>query len=188
MPLTPSPVTAGPRRRSLLAGALGAGGALGLVAGCSDDDGGSDDSERADDAAARKLRAHATRESQALLARYDGTVAAHAGLAGLLRPLRAQTARHTEVLGGKDAARASRTNRSAVPSDAKQALTALAEAERRTADARTKALMDAPPALARLLASLAAAGAAAAYLLAEGEPRGAGDSGGGEDDGKDRGA
>ncbi|MGK5548386.1 hypothetical protein ACSNOH_27200 [Streptomyces sp. URMC 127] len=52
-----------------------------------------------------------------------------------------------------------------MPSDEKAALAALAEAERRTADDRTKALGSAPSELARLLASVAAAGAAHAYLL-----------------------
>ncbi|QLE74242.1 hypothetical protein FGW37_23985 [Streptomyces rectiverticillatus] len=52
-----------------------------------------------------------------------------------------------------------------VPGDEKAALAALADAERRTADSRTKALGSAPPELARLLASVAAAGAAHAYLL-----------------------
>ncbi|OKI07154.1 hypothetical protein A6A06_36255 [Streptomyces sp. CB02923] len=53
----------------------------------------------------------------------------------------------------------------AVPPDEKQARTDLAAAERRTADARVTALMSATPELARLLASVAAAGAAHAYLL-----------------------
>ncbi|WP_367130995.1 MULTISPECIES: hypothetical protein [Streptomyces] len=52
-----------------------------------------------------------------------------------------------------------------VPDDEKAALAALADAERRTADNRTKALGSASPELARLLASVAAAGAAHAYLL-----------------------
>ncbi|WP_078843472.1 hypothetical protein [Streptomyces albus] len=55
----------------------------------------------------------------------------------------------------------------AVPEKAPQALKALAEAERRTADARTAALAGAEPELARLLASVAASGAAHAYLLFE---------------------
>ncbi|MCF3106642.1 hypothetical protein IPZ58_34510 [Streptomyces roseoverticillatus] len=52
-----------------------------------------------------------------------------------------------------------------VPGDEKAALAALADAERRTADSRTKDLGSASPELARLLASVAAAGAAHAYLL-----------------------
>ncbi|MGK5641747.1 hypothetical protein ACSNOK_26005, partial [Streptomyces sp. URMC 126] len=56
----------------------------------------------------------------------------------------------------------------AVPDDPDEALAALAAAERRTADGRGAALADAPPELARLLASVAAAGAAHAYLLGAG--------------------
>ncbi|MEU1282435.1 hypothetical protein [Streptomyces sp. NPDC005805] len=56
-----------------------------------------------------------------------------------------------------------------VPDDPRAALTELAAAERRTADAHTEALLDAEPELARLLASVAAAGAAHAYLLTKGE-------------------
>jgi hypothetical protein len=55
-----------------------------------------------------------------------------------------------------------------VPVGEQDALAALAEAERRTAEVRTKTLTGAAPELARLLASVAAAGAAHAYLLAEG--------------------
>ncbi|MFE3742972.1 hypothetical protein [Streptomyces sp. NPDC059134] len=55
-----------------------------------------------------------------------------------------------------------------VPADPAAALKELAAAERRTCDAHTAALMEAPPELARLLASLAAASAGHAYLLTEG--------------------
>jgi hypothetical protein len=55
-----------------------------------------------------------------------------------------------------------------VAADPVEALKNLAGAERRTTEAHTAALMDAPPELARLLASLAAASAAHAYLLTEG--------------------
>jgi hypothetical protein len=55
-----------------------------------------------------------------------------------------------------------------VPADAGQALAALARAERSTADSRATALLDAPPELARLLASVAACGAAHAFLLTAG--------------------
>ncbi|MFB7338112.1 hypothetical protein ACFC00_41945 [Streptomyces adustus] len=56
----------------------------------------------------------------------------------------------------------------AVPGTEKEALTGLAAAERALADQRAKALLDVPGELARLLASVAAAGAAHAYLLTEG--------------------
>ncbi|WP_095757965.1 hypothetical protein [Streptomyces xinghaiensis] len=54
-----------------------------------------------------------------------------------------------------------------VPGKPAEALKALSGAERRTADARTAALSRAEPELARLLASVAASGAAHAYLLTE---------------------
>ncbi|MGW2900094.1 hypothetical protein ACWDAO_37285, partial [Streptomyces sp. NPDC001212] len=52
---------------------------------------------------------------------------------------------------------------------AKSALAGLAAAERSLSDRRTAALLQAPGELARLLASVAAAGAAHAYLLTEGD-------------------
>ncbi|MEV0965475.1 hypothetical protein AB0J25_23330 [Streptomyces sp. NPDC049910] len=55
-----------------------------------------------------------------------------------------------------------------VPADAGAAVRELATAERRTADGHTAALSAAPPEYARLLASVAAAGAVHAYLLTEG--------------------
>lgn len=65
-----------------------------------------------------------------------------------------------------------------VPVDEEKALAALAREERRLAAARTKALAEAPPGLARLLASVAAAGSAHVYLLEE-------DGGGGQKDAAD---
>ncbi|MEU2112468.1 hypothetical protein [Streptomyces sp. NPDC019507] len=58
-----------------------------------------------------------------------------------------------------------------VPADAAAAVRELAAAERTTADAHTAALSGAPPEYARLLASVAAAGAVHAYLLTEGSRR-----------------
>ncbi|TDF46837.1 hypothetical protein E2C00_30450, partial [Streptomyces sp. WAC05374] len=52
-----------------------------------------------------------------------------------------------------------------VPADPGVAVAELAVAARRTADAHAAALEAAPPEYARLLASVAAAGAAHAYLL-----------------------
>jgi hypothetical protein len=54
------------------------------------------------------------------------------------------------------------------PPTEKEALAQLATAERVLADRRVAALADVPGELARLLASVAAAGAAHAYLLTEG--------------------
>lgn len=55
--------------------------------------------------------------------------------------------------------------------DDKTALSELAAAERALADRRAVELVDVPGELARLLASVAAAGAAHAYLLTEGAGR-----------------
>nr|WP_329850675.1 hypothetical protein [Streptomyces sp. SP18ES09] len=55
-----------------------------------------------------------------------------------------------------------------VPSDPGAALRQLAAAERAAADGHAAALLTAPPEYARLLASVAASGAAHAYLLTEG--------------------
>ncbi|MFD9096083.1 hypothetical protein, partial [Streptomyces collinus] len=55
----------------------------------------------------------------------------------------------------------------AVPAAPKDALASLAAAERDLADRRAQALVDVPGELARLMASVAAAGAAHAYLLTE---------------------
>lgn len=57
-----------------------------------------------------------------------------------------------------------------VPAEPGAAIKALAAAERRTSEAHADALVHAPPELARLLASLAAASAGHAYLLTEGSP------------------
>ncbi|MBB5116644.1 lipoprotein [Streptomyces eurocidicus] len=157
---------AGPRRRSVLAGGAAAltAGAATLLTGCAGGASGAAggaDAERG--ATAERLRAAAGRDSAALLERYDATARAHDGLAARLRPLRAEVARHAEAFGVPAAS--SSGGAAGVPGDEKAALAALAGAERRTADARTAALTGAPPELARLLASVAAAGAAHAYLL-----------------------
>jgi hypothetical protein len=59
--------------------------------------------------------------------------------------------------------------RAAVPATEREALAGLAAAERKLADRRTAALLDLPGETARLLASVAAAGAAHVYLLTEGD-------------------
>jgi hypothetical protein len=55
-----------------------------------------------------------------------------------------------------------------VPADPESAVAALAAAERSLADRRGRVLLDVPGELARLMASVAAAGAAHAYLLTKG--------------------
>ncbi len=160
------------RRRTLLAGAALGGAAL--LTGCSSDDG----PDRGEDSsAAERLRERSARDSTALLARYDATLAAHPALAERLRPLRSEVARHARAFTEHRAApspsgtpakgRAHEAAAPAVPHDEKAARSALAEAERKLADVRTQELLAAPPELARLLASVAASGAAHAYLLAE---------------------
>lgn len=166
-----------------------AGGAL--LAGCSDGSGSSD----ADTGVPleRRMREAAVRDSERLLERYDATAAAHPDLAARLAPLRGAVAEHTGALAvagpvktGPSASQSASGSRSgaspspsasapagaaaapsaaAVPAKPAEALTALADAERSLAEARTVALAGAPGELARLLASVAACGAVHAYLL-----------------------
>lgn len=177
----------GPRRRTLLASAAGAV----LLVGCSS---GSDDSNGptgGGPSLTERARARAARESQELVERYDAVLAAHPAVAQLLGPLRAEAVRHAEAFGGSSsgttgtpgpsgassptskAPRDAKASPSAaaspgVPANEKDALSELAAAERELADRRAKALLEVPGELARLLASVAAAGAAHAYLLTEG--------------------
>ncbi|WFB07126.1 hypothetical protein LRS74_08725 [Streptomyces sp. LX-29] len=169
----------GPRRRHLLL-VGGAAGAAALLAGCSETPARSDDAP-AESPAAIRLRERAHRDSATLLARYDATAKAHPALAERLRPLREETARHVAAFAarpdtaspapGSPSARAGAGRKPAaapeVPKDGRAALTELARAERLTADERTRALVDAPGELARLLASVAACGAAHAFLLSK---------------------
>ena len=170
MPYPPPPrARSGPRRRSLLASAAGAA----LLAGCS---AGPDSGDDGPSAAAR-ARARAARDSRGLLERYDAVLAAHPALADRLRPLRTQVAAHaTAFAEGAPATAAVTATPSATPSASatpvpaaeKDAVAGLAAAERALADRRAKELLTVPGELARLLASVAAAGAAHAYLLTEG--------------------
>ncbi|MEV7368744.1 hypothetical protein ACWDWS_42940 [Streptomyces sp. NPDC003328] len=178
MPFPPHPRTA-LRRRSLLASAAGAA----LLAGCS----GTPDSTTAGGSlsAADRARARAAGDSEALVDRYAAVIGAHPALAARLRPLRAEVVRHAQAF--RDGAVASPSpsvsssasasssssaptapSASPVPGDPKSALKELASAERTLADRRARALLDVPGELARLMASVAAAGAAHAYLLTEG--------------------
>ncbi|MFJ3580653.1 hypothetical protein ACIPPS_00210 [Streptomyces sp. NPDC090127] len=70
---------------------------------------------------------------------------------------------------GRPATASSSASPAPVPADPAAALKELAAAARRTADAHATALLAAPPEYARLLASVAASGAAHAYLLTEGD-------------------
>ncbi|WP_405858087.1 hypothetical protein OG361_28815 [Streptomyces sp. NBC_00090] len=184
------------RRALLMAGA--AAGATALV-GCTDSsDGGSGtrrpsaaelEAERVARAEAA-LRLRSVTASRTLLERYDATLSAHPALASRLNPLRRSVAAHAKALGeggttasptptasAKTSATSSATataTASPVPvrvaADPRTALKELAAAERTTSDRHTTALLTAPSEYARLLASVAAAGAAHAYLLTEGAP------------------
>ncbi|MCX5061764.1 MULTISPECIES: hypothetical protein [unclassified Streptomyces] len=182
MPHPPAPrAPSGPRRRSLFASAAGAA----LLVGCSSGSEDSEESTGGSPSVIQKARALAARESVGMLGRYDAVIAAHPAVSQRLGPLRAEVARHTEAFGGTvrkassppapeaSASQTSASQTSASPSAAapvseKDALAELAAAERALADRRTAALLDVPGELARLLASVAAAGAAHAYLLTEG--------------------
>ncbi|MFD8304779.1 hypothetical protein ACFV29_20885 [Streptomyces sp. NPDC059690] len=175
----PSRIPSGTRRRSLLASAAGAA----LLVGCSSGSGDSG-STGGSPSAAERARARAARDSAGLVERYDAAIAAFPGLAEHLAPLRAEVVRHTEAFGGVRRSTGSpspKAHPSGSPSDSpaasasasppvdeKEALTGLAAAERALADSRTAALLEVPGELARLMASVAAAGAVHAYLLTEG--------------------
>lgn len=163
-----------PRRTVLTAGAAGAAALVvsGLIAGCSG--GGEGEPPQGPSPSPEdEVRASAARHSSALLARYDATLTAHPDLAAQLAPLRASVAAHLTEFSGKEVspkapkASAEPAGETGVPAEPKAALTALADAERRTTDARSKALDTAPPETARLLASVAASGAVHGYLLTE---------------------
>ncbi|MFF1441596.1 hypothetical protein [Streptomyces sp. NPDC058295] len=192
MPLPlPSRTPSGPRRRSLLASAAGAV----LLVGCSSGAEESEESASGSPSVTERARARAAQDSGGLVARYDAVLAVHPALAGRLGPLRAEAVRHMEAFGGAakaspsvpDSATGSPTSPtssstssapvpssdpsavpSAVPITDTDALAGLAAAERALADRRATELLDVPGELARLLASVAAAGAAHAYLLTEG--------------------
>jgi hypothetical protein len=169
----PSRTPAGPRRRTLLASAAGAF----ALAGCSAPES-STDATGGSPSASDRARARAARDSQVLAERYATVITAHPSLADRLRPLRAEVVRHAAAFDTGEPASASASASPstsvspsaspAAPADEKGALADLATAERTLADQRTKALLDVPGELARLLASVAAAGAAHAYLLTEG--------------------
>ncbi|MFB6953235.1 hypothetical protein ACFCXP_26715 [Streptomyces niveus] len=182
------------RRGALLAVGATAGG---LLTACSGGDDGADEPRSAAAVRAEKaLRVRSTRTSRELLRQYDAVLELHPDQATRLTPLRDSVALHVTALSppppkkdesGKpkpspsESASASASPDGApvgdvggagptpfVPADPGKAVRELASAERRSADAHAEALVHAPPELARLLASLAAAGAAHAYLLTKG--------------------
>lgn len=174
-------------RRALLA--AGAAGTAAALAGCTSPGDTRPTPPSAAERAARAeaaLRTRSAATGRTLLGRYDAVLSAHPALAGRLAPLRASVAAHVKALGEggtppapapKPTPPATPTGSGAprspaaptpVPADPAVALTELAAAERATADTHTATLLTAPPEYARLLASVAAAGAAHAYLLTEG--------------------
>ncbi|MEU3853033.1 hypothetical protein [Streptomyces sp. NPDC029554] len=173
-PSSPRP-RSGPRRRSLLA----VGPAALALAGCTAGPEGSADPGEGDSDAERRARARAARDSEGLLERYDAVIAARPALAGRLGPLRENVVRHVRAFGGgrkaspspsaSPSGAATASAPVAVPGNDKDALAGLAAAERELADRRSKELLGVPGELARLLASVAAAGAAHVYVLTEGD-------------------
>ncbi|WP_329015728.1 MULTISPECIES: hypothetical protein [unclassified Streptomyces] len=163
MPYSPPPrARSGPRRRTLLAALTGV---TALLTGCSS---ASSPAARAASAATR-ARARAARDSTELLAQYDAVLDAHPALAERLSPLRAAVVAHRDAFGGKNEAKAKKSPTPAptASADRKDALASLASAERTVADRRAGALLEVPGELARLMASVSAAGSAHAYLLTE---------------------
>jgi hypothetical protein len=181
VPYPPPRIPSGPRRRTLLASAAGAA----LLTGCSSSAGSSGgESAGGSPSVTERARARAARDSAGLLQRYDAVLVAHPTLAERLAPLRAEVVRHLEAFGGAPKASSSPSPSAStpsdsaslvpapqapeVPSDPKAALAGIAAAEKALTDARITALLDVPGELARLLASVAAAGSAHVYLLTEG--------------------
>jgi hypothetical protein len=157
--------------------------AAGLLTACSpsDDTGGAQRASRSA-RAERALRLRSAATSRTLLGQYDAVLARHPEQRTRLTPLRSAVAQHVTALAplplsASSSAPAPRQSvtaaapgggpAGAVSEDPAQAVRALAGAERRTSEAHTAALLDAPPELARLLASVAAAGAGHAFLLTE---------------------
>ncbi|MEF9885731.1 hypothetical protein [Streptomyces sp. P9-A4] len=178
-------------RRALLTAGLSAAAAAAL-AGCASDDPGPRKPTAAEIEAERvaraeaALRLRAVTASRTLLNRYDAALAAHPALAPRLTSLRRSAAAHAKALGegGTTVAPATApaspatgpaspkpTASTALPpvaTDPRAALRDLARAAREASAVHTAALPTAPPEYARLLASVAAAGAAQGYLLTEG--------------------
>ncbi|MET8811806.1 hypothetical protein ABZW47_07360 [Streptomyces sp. NPDC004549] len=189
----PSRARSGPRRRTLLASAAGAAVLLaGCTSGTGPDGGTSSPSARARKRAAADSTALLARYD-AVLAAHPGlderiaplraAVAAHVAafdgkaVPGASASPAASSSASPSATGDKDDAKHGGKAASAgpsvspdpVPATEKDARAWLAAAERTLADRRTKALLDVPGELARLMASVAAAGAAHAFVLTEGD-------------------
>ncbi|GFH67995.1 MULTISPECIES: hypothetical protein [Streptomyces] len=181
MPLTPPLPRSdrdGPRRRTVLTGAVTGAVSAALLTGCSAGSASGDGAAERARTAAPRLLAAARAGSERLLARYDAVITAHPELAGRLAPLREQVATHRDAFTSGPAEEVPPNAAPPAPApqstphaaaDADDAVRGLADAERELAARRGKDLLEAPGELARLLASAAAAGAAHAYLLTEGK-------------------
>ncbi|WP_393097318.1 hypothetical protein [Streptomyces sp. LN325] len=188
----PSRTPSGPRRRSLLTSAAGAAVLVGCSAPESSSPGTAGRSPSAADAARARaardsetlaaryaaviaahpplakrldpLRTEVVRHAQA----FGGTgsrPSASPSASSSASPSGSASASPSASTSASSSAPASASSSPAVPAREKDALTDLAAAELALVDRRTKALLDVPGELARLLASVAAAGAAHAFLL-----------------------
>ncbi|MGP3733229.1 hypothetical protein ACTWJ9_08415 [Streptomyces sp. GDS52] len=96
MPFPHAPrARSGPRRRSLFAVASTAL----LVTGCSTGSEKPEATAGGRPSSAERVRARAAGDSRELAERYDAVIAAHAGLAPRLRPLREEVVRHAKAFG-----------------------------------------------------------------------------------------
>ncbi|QMU74199.1 DUF4439 domain-containing protein [Streptacidiphilus sp. P02-A3a] len=122
------------------------------------------------------VRLRELRATEALAARYDAALAAaHPATAARLRPLRSQLAAQLTAFGQSQVTPATPATSSATapapaPTAAAPTTAALAAAEAATAQGRGADLLAASPALARLIAAVAAGGAQHAVLLGGSAP------------------
>ncbi|MFF6786207.1 hypothetical protein [Streptomyces sp. NPDC012510] len=186
----------GPRRRSLLVGAAGVGLLAGCSSGGEGSDtagSGPSKAEKARERVARDSAALVERydavlavhpDLTGLLAPLRAEVVRHARAFGggegsgksSTSPSGSPTAAPTDSPAGSPSgsptgspsASGASAFPSPVPDDPAAALAELAAAERELADKRAKALLEVPGEVARLMASVAAAGAGHAYMLTEG--------------------
>ena len=167
-----------PTRRSVVRALAGLGigavgtGALSPLAGCTKAPAAAPSPQREPDpvrAVDLAVVARALAASQDLAARYAATIAASPDLAGLLVPLAAEHAAHVAALDTTPASGTAAAPSSTAPGPAPvapgEAMAALAAAERASAAARVDDLLASSPAVARLLASIAACQAAHAAVL-----------------------
>ncbi|MFH9009770.1 hypothetical protein ACH4C6_00195 [Streptomyces sp. NPDC017943] len=198
MPFPSSPrARSGPRRRSLLAAAPAALALAGCTTGSGDGTGAGDGTTAAERAARvraardseelaarydavitarpalaerlRPLREETVRHARAFGGGRGASPSASPASPSASASPASPSASASPASPSASAGTASASPGPGVPGNDKDALAALATAERELADRRTKALLGVPGELARLLASVAASGAAHVYLLTEGK-------------------